>query len=245
MTSAKTLSIAQFKAHFKTHFKTHFKPHVPRLGFVVLALSALSALSVQAQDSARVLSSTPVVQQFSVPKRVCSEEQVVANGEKSGAGAAMGAIAGGALGNSVGRGDGRAAATLLGIFGGAILGDKIEGNPNPQVRNVERCTQQMVYESRITGYSVVYEFAGKQYSAIMPTNPGPVVQLQITPIAPPQSYSANLPMAYPATPSPYGNGAPPASPPPPGSNMTPPPNSAPQAYPTPPGALSSPVPLNR
>ena len=232
MTSAKTLSIAQFKAHFK--------PHVTRLGFVVLALSALSALTVQAQDSARVLSSTPVVQQFSVPKRVCSEEQVVANGEKSGAGAAMGAIAGGALGNSVGRGDGRAAATLLGI-----LGDKIEGNPNPQVRNVARCTQQMVYESRITGYSVVYEFAGKQYSAIMPTNPGPVVQLQITPIAPPQSYSANLPMVYPATPSPYGNGAPPASPPPPGSNMTPPPNSAPQAYPTPPGALSSPVPLNR
>ena len=219
------------------------------LPFIPMSLAALtfSMFSAQAQESARVLSSTPVVQQFSIPKRVCSDEQVVVNGEKSGAGAAMGAIAGGALGNSVGRGDGRAAATMLGIFGGAILGDKIEGNPNPQVRNVQRCTQQMVYESRITSYNVVYEYAGKQYSANMPTNPGPVVQLQITPIAPPTSYMTSAPSVYPATPSPYGNGAMPPPPPQPlgtGSNWVPPANSAPQAYPTPPGALGSPVQLN-
>ena len=224
--------------------------HPTPLGLAVLTLSALTLLTTSvswAQESARVVSSTPVVQQFSVPKRVCTEEQVVVNGEKSGAGAAMCAIAGGAIGNSVGRGDGRAAATMLGIIGGAIMGDKIEGNPNPQLRNVQRCTQQMVYESRITGYNVVYEFAGKQYSAMMPTNPGPVVQLQITPLAPPVSYSGSPQAVYPATPSPYGSAA---NPPPQstpygaGSSMVPPPNSAPQSYPTPPGALSAPVPLN-
>ena len=223
--------------------------HTP-LGLAVLTLSTLTLLTpteLWAQESARVVSSTPVVQQFSVPKRVCSEEQVVVNGEKSGAGAAMGAIAGGAIGNTMGRGDGRAAATMLGIIGGAIMGDKIEGNPNPQLRNVQRCTQQMVYESRITGYNVVYEFAGKQYSAIMPTNPGPVVQLQITPLAPAVSYSGSPQAVYPATPSPYGNATnpPPASTPyGSGSSMVPPANSAPQSYPTPPGALSAPVPLN-
>jgi len=215
------------------------------LGLVILSLGQLNA---QAQEMGRVLSSTPVVQQFSIPKRVCSDEQVVTGGEKSGAGAAMGAIAGGAIGNSVGRGDGRAAATMLGLFGGAILGDKIEGNPNPQVRNVQRCTQQMVYESRITSYNVVYEYAGKQYSANMPTNPGPMVQLQITPIAPPTSYVASTPSVYPATPNPYANGSMPPPPPQSGAGAAsygvPPANSAPQAYPTPPGALSAPVQVN-
>jgi uncharacterized protein YcfJ len=148
-------------------------------------LVTLGSSQAQAEEFGKVISSTPIIQQVAVPRQVCSNEQVVTPGQKSGAGAAMGAIAGGAVGNSMGQGSGRAAATMLGIFGGAILGDKIEGPGQAEVRNVQNCTQQMFYENRTMAYNVVYEFAGKQYSVQMPTDPGPTVRLQVTPVAPP------------------------------------------------------------
>jgi uncharacterized protein YcfJ len=148
-------------------------------------LITLGSSQAQADEFGKVISSTPIIQQVAVPRQVCSNEQVVTPGQKSGAGAAMGAIAGGAVGNSMGQGSGRAAATMLGIFGGAILGDKIEGPGQAEVRNVQNCTQQMFYENRTMAYNVVYEFAGKQYSVQMPTDPGPTVRLQVTPVAPP------------------------------------------------------------
>jgi uncharacterized protein YcfJ len=148
--------------------------------FAVLTLIA----GVQAQEVGRVISSTPVVQQVAVPRQVCSNQQVVTEGQKSGAGALMGAIAGGAVGNSVGQGSGKAAATALGLFGGAILGNNIEGSGPSQVRNVQSCSTQTVYENRIMAYNVIYEFAGKQYTVQMPSDPGPTVRLQITPMGP-------------------------------------------------------------
>jgi len=135
-----------------------------------------------ADDVGRVISTTPVVQQVGVPRKVCTTEQVAVQSQKSGAGAAMGAIAGGAIGNQVGRGAGNAAATMLGIVGGAILGDKIEGSPPAQVQDVQHCTTQVIYENRTVAYNVVYEFGGKQYSVQMPQDTGPTIRLQITPI---------------------------------------------------------------
>ena len=67
------------------------------LALTVIALTPLA----QAQEVARVVSATPIVQQVATPRQVCSNEQVAVNGPKSGAGAAMGAIAGGAIGNSL------------------------------------------------------------------------------------------------------------------------------------------------
>jgi uncharacterized protein YcfJ len=150
----------------------------------LMAILASASLQVHAQEVGKVISSTPIIQQVAVPRQVCNNEQVVSQGQKSGAGAAMGAIAGGAVGNSMGQGSGRAAATMLGLFGGAILGDKIEGPSTPEVRNVQSCSQQMFYENRTMAYNVVYEFAGKQYTVQMPQDPGPTVRLQITPMAP-------------------------------------------------------------
>lgn len=134
------------------------------------------------QETARVVSSTPVMQQIAVPRQVCQEEVVTTPGQKSGAGALMGGIAGGAMGNAIGGGNGRAAATVLGLFGGAILGDKIEGSPPPESRLVQHCGTQTFYETRTVGYHVVYEYAGKQYSVQMPYDPGNAIQLQITPV---------------------------------------------------------------
>jgi uncharacterized protein YcfJ len=147
---------------------------------LLVAVSSLCA----AQEMGRVISTTPVIQQIGVPRQVCSQQQVTTPGQKSGAGAVMGALAGGAVGNAVGDGGGRAIATMIGLFGGAILGDKVEGGGQPQTQTVQNCATQTFYENRTTSYNVVYEYAGKQYSVNMPSDPGPYVKLQITPVAP-------------------------------------------------------------
>jgi len=135
-----------------------------------------------AQEVGRVISSTPIIQQVGVPRNVCSTEQVAVQQPRSGAGALMGAIAGGVVGNAIGAGNGRTAATALGIFGGAIAGDRIEGAPGAQIQNVQRCGIQTFYENRPVAYNVVYEYAGKQYNVQMPSDPGPTIQLQIAPV---------------------------------------------------------------
>tara|TARA_B110000503_G_scaffold103832_1_gene154983 strand:- start:143 stop:571 length:429 start_codon:yes stop_codon:yes gene_type:complete len=83
----------------------------------------------------------------------------------------------------MGNGSGKAAATALGLFGGAILGDRIEGSPGAHMQTVQRCTTQNVFENRIMHYNVVYEFNGKQYNVQMPSDPGPTIRLQVTPMS--------------------------------------------------------------
>ena len=153
-----------------------------KLAFSVFSAVVAGAwLSAQAQEVGRVLSSTPLIQQVSVPRQVCSTEQVAVQQPKSGAGALIGAIAGGAIGNQIGHGAGNAAATMLGLMGGAVMGDRIEGAPPAQLENVQRCSSQNMLENRTLGYQVVYEYAGKQYSVQMPSDPGPTIALQVAP----------------------------------------------------------------
>jgi uncharacterized protein YcfJ len=150
---------------------------------VALALTgSMASMSGSAQEvMARVLSSTAVMQQVAVPRQVCTTQQVVQPGQPSGAGAAMGAIAGGAVGNAIGDGSGRALATMIGLVGGAMLGNKIEGTRD-EVRNVQQCTTQTTYESRVLHYDVVYEYDNKRYSIKMPNDPGSHVRLQLNPM---------------------------------------------------------------
>lgn len=155
--------------------------------FHILSSASLSALALlaapaQAQEMGKVISSTPIIQQVSVPRKVCTQQQVTVPEQKSGAGAVLGAVAGGAAGNAIGDGGGRAVATLLGIVGGAMLGNKIEGSSGSRVETTEQCTTQNFYENRTVAYNVVYEYAGKQYSVQMPQDPGQWVKLQITPL---------------------------------------------------------------
>ena len=168
---------------------------------LLLSLAGLGAVGVaQAQEVGRVLSTTPVIHQVAVPRQVCNQQQVAVEQPKSGAGAAMGAIAGGAVGNQIGHGGGRAAATVLGLVGGAILGDRIEGPSAPQVQTVQNCTTQTFYENRTAAYNVVYEYAGKQYNVQLPYDPGPTIRLQVTPVgaaqqpAPPAATMPGQPM---------------------------------------------------
>jgi uncharacterized protein YcfJ len=144
--------------------------------------AAMAAVPASAMDIlARVISSTPVVQQLAVPRQVCSNQTVMTQAPKSGAGALMGALAGGAAGNAVGSGGGRAAATMIGLVGGAMIGDRIEG-PNNQLQNVQQCSTQTFYENRASYFNVVYEYQGTQYTAQMVNDPGLYVRLQVTPV---------------------------------------------------------------
>jgi uncharacterized protein YcfJ len=176
--------------------------HFRQLMILSTAIAATGASF--AQDVGRVISSQAVVQQVAVPRQVCSTDQVAVQQQKSGAGALMGAIAGGAMGNAVGRGAGNAAATMIGFIGGAVLGERIEGSPATQMQTVQNCVNQSFYENRTVGYNVVYEFGGKQYSVQMPQDPGPTVQLQVTPVGmqspPPNTNSIATAPLYQQTP---------------------------------------------
>jgi len=164
----------------------------------VPAVLALSTGLSTAQEVGRVISSTPVIEQVAQPRQVCGTETVPAGSPRSGAGAAMGAIAGGALGNAVGDGSGRAIATLIGIVGGAMLGDRIEGPGVQQYQNVQHCSTHTVLENRTLYYNVVYEYGGRQYAVQLPRDPGPTVQLQVTPVdAMPPPAPAPSPSYYP------------------------------------------------
>ena len=175
-----------------------------------VAAVGLSALPASAMDIlARVISSTPVVQQVAVPRQVCNNQAVLTQAPRSGAGALLGALAGGAAGNAIGNGGGRAAATVIGLVGGAIVGDRIEG-PNTQVQNIQQCGTQTFYENRTSYFNVVYEYQGTQYNTQMANDPGGYVRLQLTPsgalpaqAAPDQAYqqeqalqTAPAPQAY-------------------------------------------------
>jgi len=140
----------------------------------------LISLNVLAQEHAKVISSTPVYQTVNVTQQVCSSTPMSVPQPKSGAGAVMGAIAGGAIGNSMGHGSGNAAATAIGVMGGAILGDRIEGQPTV-VQNVQTCTPVTSQQNKLAYFDVKYEFAGKQYSVQMPNDPGPFINVSISP----------------------------------------------------------------
>lgn len=145
-----------------------------------LALIATWPLA-HSQETARVISSTPITQQVTVPRQICSETQILVQQPRSGAGATVGALAGGILGSQLGRGSGRTASTALGLIGGAILGDQLEGQPAPVARTANSCTQQITYENRVVGYNVVYEYAGRQYTTQMNSDPGPQLSIQVMP----------------------------------------------------------------
>lgn len=177
------------------------KALVTTLGMsTVAAAASLAALPASALEIlARVISSTPVVQQVAVPRQVCNSQAVITQAPKSGAGALLGALAGGAAGNAIGNGGGRAAATVIGLVGGAMIGDRIEGSDS-QVQNVQQCTTQTFYENRASYYNVVYEYSGTQYNVQMANDPGPYVRLQVTPVGAvtpsPQPAPASQPQTY-------------------------------------------------
>lgn len=157
--------------------------------FTALGLAAFGAA---AQEVGQVISSTPVIQQVAVPRTYCNQGVPIAQPQTSGGGGLLGAIAGAALGSTIGHGSGTAAAVLLGTVGGAIVGNNIEANNNARYAYAQpACATETSYENRAVGYDVTYEYAGREYTVRMPHDPGPTIQLQVSPVGsslpPPQA----------------------------------------------------------
>ncbi len=155
---------------------------------IVLSVATLSvAAAADAQEFGRVLSSTPVIGQVALPQQVCHDTTVVVPGRRSGAGAALGAVTGAVIGSAVGQGNGRVVGSVIGMVGGAVIGDRIASRDADQFQRVRQCTTHTTFENRVLYHDVVYEYAGRRYSARMPHDPGPSVQVQVTPVgvAPP------------------------------------------------------------
>lgn len=102
------------------------------LGSAVIAATLLSACAVPVMRTSRVIDAPgypPVASatylQYGTVSRI---EEISTHVGDSGGGAVLGAVIGGVVGNTIGHGMGRAAATGLGIFGGAVVGDNIERN---------------------------------------------------------------------------------------------------------------------
>jgi uncharacterized protein YcfJ len=159
----------------------HFRRFSMKHQAMTLALLATAAWGqAHAQEVGQVISRTAVFQLVTVPHQTCTQTPALVRSSNSGGGALMGALAGGAMGNAVGDGSGRALATMIGIVGGAMVGDRIEGH-GTTLQNHTTCTTQNVQENRLVGYHVVYEYAGKHHSVQLPHDPGPTLALNITP----------------------------------------------------------------
>lgn len=157
---------------------------------LLLTGASLLSATVLAQELGTVISATPVMQQVTVPRLVCQDQQVAVAPQRSGAGAVVGAIAGGLIGSAFGGGSGQAAATAFGALGGAVLGNEAEGRQPTQIQTVQNCTTQTFYQNQAAYYDVVYEYAGRRYQVQMANDPGPTVPLQVTPVGsmpPPQA----------------------------------------------------------
>ncbi len=110
-----------------------------------LGLSAGTAMAAPHNDVATVISSTPIVERVSAPRRECFTEQVTAYDERrvrrqqeyvadsrverpsSGAGALLGAIVGGVIGHQFGNSTGgRDHGTAAGAVIGGLIGNNME-----------------------------------------------------------------------------------------------------------------------
>lgn len=141
---------------------------------LALAAAAGAASAATFTDTARVVRAQPIYMEHQ-----CENSDNRDQGNNV-LGSAIGGIAGGLLGNQVGGGNGRTAATAVGAVVGAMTGNSIARDSYRQ-GNSRDCGAR-----RQTGYEVVYEYRGTQYTTTTRQAPGrslPVkVSVEVTPL---------------------------------------------------------------
>ncbi len=177
-----------------------------------LGLNAGAALAQSYGDVARVVSSTPVFDTVTTPRRECRIEQVTAYEERRsvervaeprsgiGAGTVLGAIVGGVIGHQFGNSSaGRDHGTAAGAVVGGLVGNQIDRDAGggyqsasrevavdrvPVTREVERCANVAERTERIVGYDVRYEYHGHEFATRLPYDPGTQMPVNIEVRAP-------------------------------------------------------------
>lgn len=100
-----------------------------RLTLGTLTLALLTACAVPVTRTVRTIDGPPPpphVQPAPLYGTVTRIDEIDTRVAPTGGGAALGAVVGGVIGNQFGGGMGRAAATALGVFGGAVVGNNVE-----------------------------------------------------------------------------------------------------------------------
>jgi uncharacterized protein YcfJ len=123
---------------------------------------ASAASAQQHNDTATVLSATPITERVATPRRDCTTEQVTAYEERrtprverqevierreetksTGAGTVLGAIIGGVVGHQFGNSSGgRDRGTAVGAVLGGVIGNNIENEPNRDSGSYRTATRQ-------------------------------------------------------------------------------------------------------
>ena len=150
------------------------------------------------EDYARVKNVTPEYENVNNPRQVCSNEYMQDSGrryeqsraERSYSGTVLGGITGALVGSRFGKGNGNSAAIAAGAIAGAVIGDKVQGNGyayseddddyDRRGRVVRRCRNVDSWEKHLTGYRVVYEYAGRTYTTVMPNEPGRTIPVRVS-----------------------------------------------------------------
>lgn len=139
-------------------------------------------------DRATVREVQPQYERVNVPRRECRTELVperrVERGDRNLAGPLVGGILGGLVGSQFGRGEGRVASAAVGAMAGAITGEALSdrGPAREEIhhREVQRCRDVDQWESRLSGYRVTYEYAGRVHTTVLPYDPGPMLAVQVS-----------------------------------------------------------------
>ena len=135
------------------------------------------------EDYARVIEATPQYEEVNVPRRECRSEYIPEQEHRRGslAGPLIGGIAGGVIGAQVGKGNGRVASSAAGAAIGAIVGDRLSQRDEDSYyeREVRRCELIDHWETRLTGYRVVYRYHGHVQTVILPYDPGKRLRVRV------------------------------------------------------------------
>lgn len=151
---------------------------------LLLAALGLATAGAAAQEIGRVLSATPVIQQVQVPRQVCGQPMVQAQPQTSGVGGIVGALIGAGIGSTIGHGGGTAAAMVAGTTLGAVIGNNAEADNQRYAQAAyPQCVTETSLENRTVAYNVTYEYAGRQFTTQMPYDPGPTIQLSVSPVS--------------------------------------------------------------
>lgn len=148
-------------------------------------VAGFPAMAAGYTDHARVVEVTPRLVEVNHPRQECYDEYVPGRyrgPERDVTGALIGGIAGGLLGSRVGKGNGRVAAAAVGAATGAVVGDRMQNSPayHDGGREVRRCRMVDSWETSADGYRVIYEYAGREYTTILPYDPGPSLPVRVS-----------------------------------------------------------------
>lgn len=100
--------------------------------------------------------------------------------ERSMAGSVVGGAAGGLLGAQVGNGNGRTAAAAAGAIAGAVAGDRIDNRQTAAAPPAQNCRTVETTREIIRGYTVVYQYNGRDITTTLPYDPGPTVRVGVS-----------------------------------------------------------------